>query len=461
MMSTAKALTATLASALIATMLALVATMAVAAPSMWNTDSVGVVDRTTGLWYLRSPNGDTTSFYYGNPGDYPIIGDWNCDGVDTPGLYRQSDGYVYLRNSNTQGPADVKFFFGNPGDVPLAGDFNADGCDTVSIYRPSEQRFYVINVLGSSDGGLGAADYAFDFGNPGDKPFVADVDLDGVDEVGLHRESTGFVYYRNTLTTGVADNQFFYGDPGDQIIAGRWAQNPSPGPDTVGIFRPSLGTFYLRFTNTQGNADVSFVYGNANMAAVAGSFGSLPGGGAPPPGSSTTTTTVPPPPSGFTFGAGTWIVGSQIPADTYVNVGFSSGCYWERLSGFGGELSDVIANNFDDVRQIVEIKPTDAGFSTDADCGTWTMISLRSRRPRHRSREGRGRSGLRSVSDAGGTRASRRGATGNAGRVSAGSPRTMSTQTASTCPPDRRVKAAMSGSTPTTTVAPGQWTLAE
>ena len=46
-------------------------------------------------------------FYFGNPGDYPFMGDWDCDDVDTPGLYRQSDGYVYLRNSNTQGIADV------------------------------------------------------------------------------------------------------------------------------------------------------------------------------------------------------------------------------------------------------------------------------------------------------------------------------------------------------------------
>ena len=83
------------------------------------------------------------------------MGDWDGDGVETPGLYRQSDGYVYLRNSNTQGIADIKFFFGNPGDVPIAGDFNGDGFDTVSIYRPSNQTFYIINKLGSNDGGLG------------------------------------------------------------------------------------------------------------------------------------------------------------------------------------------------------------------------------------------------------------------------------------------------------------------
>ena len=119
--------------------------------------SIGYVD-TKGSWHLADDPASGTEhveFFFGNPGDVPFIGDWDCDGVDTPGLYRQSDGFVYLRNSNTQGVADIEFFFGNPGDVPLVGDFNGDGCDTVSIYRPAEHRFYVINRLGEGTGGLG------------------------------------------------------------------------------------------------------------------------------------------------------------------------------------------------------------------------------------------------------------------------------------------------------------------
>lgn len=231
--------------------------------------TVGMVDPDTGLWRLRDSIGVVTSFYYGNPGDLPFAGDWDCDGVDTPGLYRQSDGYVYLRNANTQGNAGIKFFFGNPGDIPLAGDFNGDDCDTVSIYRPSEARIYIINELGSNDGGLGAADYSYLFGNVGDKPFVADFDGDGVDTVGLHRESTGFMYYRNTNSTGIAHAQFYFGDPGDRVIAGDW--NAS-GSDSPGVFRPSAGRVYLRYTNTQGNADDEIVWGNDRWLPIAGAF---------------------------------------------------------------------------------------------------------------------------------------------------------------------------------------------
>jgi hypothetical protein len=88
------------------------------------------------VWTSATSGRVGSSFFFGNPGDVAFSGDWDCDGVETPGLYRRSDGYVYLRNSNTQGIADVSFFFGNPGDLPVAGDFDGDGCDTVSIYRP-------------------------------------------------------------------------------------------------------------------------------------------------------------------------------------------------------------------------------------------------------------------------------------------------------------------------------------
>ena len=229
----------------------------------------GLIDPQQGQWHLRYPDGHVSTFYYGNPGDVPFLGDWDCDGIDTPGLYRQSDGYVYLRNSNTQGTADIKFFFGNPGDMPIAGDFNGDGCSTVSVYRPGNQTFYIINELGDDDTGLGAADVSYVFGNPGDKPFVGDFDGDGIDTVGLHRESTGLVYFRNTHTQGNADAQFVFGNPGDRLVANDWNDD---GNDSPAIFRPANTTVYLRFTNTQGNADAQFMFGEPDWLPVTGVF---------------------------------------------------------------------------------------------------------------------------------------------------------------------------------------------
>ncbi len=233
-------------------------------------DTVGLVNPRSGMWHLAGEKGTEVAFFYGNPGDVPFMGDWDCDGDDTPGLYRQSDGFVYLRNSNTQGVADIRFFFGNPGDLPLAGDWDGDGCDTVSIFRPSLSQVFVINELGANDGGLGAAEFDFVFGNPGDKPFTGDFDGDGIDEVGLHRESTGLVYFRFTLTQGIADREFIFGDPGDRFVAGDWTAN---GEATAGLFRPSTKQFFLRDSNTAGVADIVFPYGRTPWLPVSGTFG--------------------------------------------------------------------------------------------------------------------------------------------------------------------------------------------
>ena len=97
----------------------------------------------------------------------------------------------------------------------------------------------------------------------------------------------------------------------------------------------------------------------------------------PPTTSSTTTTTTAP----TTFGPGMHRIGIDIPAGTFRNSDDLYGCYWERLSGFGGTFDELIANNYADVRQIVEVKPTDVAFSTDEDCGTWSSDLSPSKAP--------------------------------------------------------------------------------
>jgi hypothetical protein len=237
------------------------------------TDTVGLVETDSGRWHLFDESFGRFSFFFGDPGDIPFVGDWDCDGVDTPGLFRASDAFVYLRNANSQGIADVRFFFGNPDDVPIVGDFNGDGCDTVSIYRPSVQRFFIVNTLGANDGGLGAADYDFGFGDPGDKPVTGDWDNDGITEVGLHRESTGLFYWRNTLDTGTATGDIIFGDPNDRFVSGDWGG--TAGFDSPAVFRPSDETFYFRHTLTQGNADRMATVASLGSAPVAGDFGRI------------------------------------------------------------------------------------------------------------------------------------------------------------------------------------------
>ena len=71
---------------------------------------------------------------------------------------------------------------------------------------------------------------------------------------------------------------------------------------------------------------------------------------------------------------GTWLVGQEVTAGIYAAPGGEQ-CSWKRLSGFGGTSDEVVASAFGAVRPIVEIAPTDRGFST-SNCGQWTPVSM-------------------------------------------------------------------------------------
>jgi hypothetical protein len=87
-------------------------------------------------WYLRNSNSGgvaNVSFGYGRDTDFPICGDWNGDGIDTPGVVRGN--VWYLRNSNTGGAANISFGYGHATDYPIVGDWNGDGITTPGVMR--------------------------------------------------------------------------------------------------------------------------------------------------------------------------------------------------------------------------------------------------------------------------------------------------------------------------------------
>lgn len=69
---------------------------------------------------------------------------------------------------------------------------------------------------------------------------------------------------------------------------------------------------------------------------------------------------------------GTYIVGVDVAPGRWQATN-TDGCYWARLSGFSGRLSDVIANGFVSGAVVVDIAPGDVGFETSR-CGTWTKV---------------------------------------------------------------------------------------
>ena len=79
------------------------------------------------------------------------------------------------------------------------------------------------------------------------------------------------------------------------------------------------------------------------------------------------------------FTSGTHLVNTDIAAGRYFSDP-TSGCYWERLSGLGGSLSEIISSEFigyNAGQWIVDVAGSDRAFKTDPSCGTW----FRSARP--------------------------------------------------------------------------------
>jgi hypothetical protein len=115
-------------------------------------DTPGVFRRSTKTVYLRNSNSAGAAHHFftiGRPTDIPLVGDFNGNGRDTVSIYRPSLARFYIFNKlgpNGGGllvPA-AEFTFGRPGDQPLIGDWNGDGVDTIGIYR--SERFYLRNA---------------------------------------------------------------------------------------------------------------------------------------------------------------------------------------------------------------------------------------------------------------------------------------------------------------------------
>jgi hypothetical protein len=68
----------------------------------------------------------------GEPGDTPLVGDWNGDGVDELAVVHGST-FTFL--DGARGNHTRQFSFGHDGDVPVAGDWNGDGIETVGVFH--------------------------------------------------------------------------------------------------------------------------------------------------------------------------------------------------------------------------------------------------------------------------------------------------------------------------------------
>ncbi|MCE9526291.1 MAG: carboxypeptidase regulatory-like domain-containing protein, partial [Planctomycetales bacterium] len=122
-------------------------------------------------------------FYFGAASDIPIAGDWNGDGIDSIGVFRDGQWHFDMDGDGRWSKGDQVIEFGQDGDLPVVGDFNGDGIDEIGIYRAGK---WIIDTNGNRK--IDAADKVVELGSASDQPVVGDFDGDGTDEPALYRE---------------------------------------------------------------------------------------------------------------------------------------------------------------------------------------------------------------------------------------------------------------------------------
>jgi hypothetical protein len=175
-------------------------------------------------------------------GRVPVAGDWDGDGIATPGYFEGGTWMFY--DSLTADEPYRELQYGEAGDVPVVGDWDGDGVETVGVVRGN------VWIL-RSQYVRGANDVVLAYGQASDKKVVGDWDGDGKDTIGVVRGNLFIL--RSVYKRGAKDVVMSYGFDTDQPIVGDWDGN---GTDTLGVIRGV--TWILRNRYKSGADDVIF-----------------------------------------------------------------------------------------------------------------------------------------------------------------------------------------------------------
>jgi len=174
---------------------------------------------------------------------------------------------------NNCGMAAGQNDFGPDANAKTAGNCTATSNYTVATAPPPPPSAGSLPATrsGSSNffrGSLttGVGNSSFGFGNKGDTPLWGDWDGDGTPSIGVYRPSNRTFYLANNNNTAVAI-QVTIGNAGDLPAAGDFNGD---GTDSIALFRPSTGTWYI--TNNDHSVAQSLRYGSNGDRPIVGDW---------------------------------------------------------------------------------------------------------------------------------------------------------------------------------------------
>jgi hypothetical protein len=99
------------------------------------TDTTATWDGTRLTVQLAASDPGPHVYELGRPGDLLVVGDWDCDRVDTPALYRPSTGEVLYYDTWAERAEARAGGAGPTGGTPEVTQ-GGDGCDVVEVRPP-------------------------------------------------------------------------------------------------------------------------------------------------------------------------------------------------------------------------------------------------------------------------------------------------------------------------------------
>lgn len=189
---------------------------------------VSVYRPSTGVWHIDRMCGAEPCYrVLGGPGDVPVGGDYDGDGMDDFAVFK--DGVWNVLTSYTNNQRTVQW--GTVGDQPVPGDYDFDGFTDLAVYRPSNGTWYV--SLSSSGNSL-----IQQFGDVTDRPVPGDYDGDGRTDFAVFRPAGGNWYILNSGDGSMTAQHF--GLSTDRPVPGDY---DGDGRTDIAVFRN--GFWYL------------------------------------------------------------------------------------------------------------------------------------------------------------------------------------------------------------------------